>query len=64
MYTLIQTAKLNGIDPQAWLADVLASINDTISRTSMSLSPGIGRPDLTNWRHEPAREKRRIQQLQ
>src|SRR2546429_2585066 len=28
MYTLIQTAKLNGIDPQAWLADVLASIND------------------------------------
>ncbi len=28
MYTSIQTAKLNGIDPQAWLADVLASIND------------------------------------
>jgi transposase len=28
MYTLIQTAKLNGVDPQAWLADVLASIND------------------------------------
>ena len=24
MYTLIQTAKLNDIDPQAWLADVLA----------------------------------------
>lgn len=28
MYTLIQTARLNGVDPQAWLADVLARIND------------------------------------
>jgi hypothetical protein len=28
IYTLIQTAKLNDIDPQAWLADVLARIND------------------------------------
>lgn len=28
MYTLIGTAKLNQIDPQAWLADVLARIND------------------------------------
>jgi len=28
MYTLIATAKLNGVDPQAWLADVLARIND------------------------------------
>ena len=26
MYTLIGTAKLNGVDPQAWLADVLARI--------------------------------------
>jgi transposase len=25
-YTLIETAKLNGIDPQAWLTDVLARI--------------------------------------
>jgi hypothetical protein len=24
MYTLIQTARLNDVDPQAWLADVLA----------------------------------------
>ena len=23
-YTLIETAKLNGVDPQAWLTDVLA----------------------------------------
>ena len=28
MLTLIQTAKLNDIDPQAWLADVLARIAD------------------------------------
>jgi hypothetical protein len=28
IYTLIQTAKLNGIDPQAWLADVLARLPD------------------------------------
>jgi transposase len=29
MYSLIGTAKLNGIDPQAWLADVIARISDT-----------------------------------
>lgn len=28
MATLIMTAKLNDIDPQAWLSDVLARIND------------------------------------
>ena len=28
MLTLIQTAKLNGVDPQAWLADILARIAD------------------------------------
>ena len=28
VYTLIETAKLNGIDPQAWLADVLGRIHD------------------------------------
>ncbi len=28
MYTLLQTAKLNNVDPHAWLADVLARIND------------------------------------
>ena len=28
MYTLIHTAKLNDVDPQAWLADVLARIAD------------------------------------
>ena len=28
MYSLIVTAKLNDVDPQAWLADVLARIAD------------------------------------
>jgi transposase len=28
MYTSIATAKLNGVDPQAWLADVLRRIAD------------------------------------
>ena len=28
IYTLIETAKLNGIDPRAWLADVLARVQD------------------------------------
>ena len=27
-YTLIETAILNGVDPQAWLTDVLARIAD------------------------------------
>jgi transposase len=26
MYSLIVTAKMNGVDPQAWLTDVLARI--------------------------------------
>jgi hypothetical protein len=28
MYSLITTAKLNDVDPQAWLADGLRRIND------------------------------------
>ena len=28
MYTLIETAKLNDVDPEAWLRDVLRRIND------------------------------------
>ena len=26
--TLIETAKLNGVDPQAWLTDILGRISD------------------------------------
>lgn len=28
MFTLIESAKLNGVDAQAWLADVLRRITD------------------------------------
>ena len=28
VYTLIETARLNDVDPRAWIADVLARIND------------------------------------
>ena len=28
LYTLIETARLNDVDPRAWIADVLARIND------------------------------------
>jgi transposase len=39
MYTLIGTAKLNDIDPQAWLADVLARIADHPHRRLDELLP-------------------------
>ena len=39
MYTLIQTAKLNGIDPQAWMADVLSRIAETPQTRLAELLP-------------------------
>jgi len=39
MYTLIATAKLNNIDPQAWLADVLRRIADHPARRLNQLLP-------------------------
>jgi transposase len=48
MYTLIQTAKLNDVDPQAWLADVLARINDHNIQALDQLLP---------WNWKPAPEK-------
>jgi hypothetical protein len=39
MYTLIQTAKLNDIDPQAWLADVLSRIAETPQSRLSELLP-------------------------
>lgn len=44
MATLIQTAKLNDVDPQAWLADVLARIADT---------PQGQLTDLLPWNWQP-----------
>ena len=44
MYSLIGTAKLNGIDPQAWLADIIARISDLpVSRL----------PELLPWNWKP-----------
>jgi hypothetical protein len=43
MYTLIATAKLNDVDPQAWLAEVLARIADTPQGRLSDLLPW-------NWR--------------
>ena len=45
-YTLIQTARLNDVDPQAWLAGSPTSSHAstiTASATSTSCSPGTGR---------------------
>ena len=42
IYTLIATAKLNDIDPQAWLADVLDRLPDHPASESTSFCHGIG----------------------
>jgi transposase len=39
IYTLIETAKLNGVDPQAWLADVLARLPDHPAKRITDLLP-------------------------
>ncbi len=51
MYTLIVTAKMNDIDPQAWMADVLARLPDMpVSRL----------PELLPWNWKAAMELKRI----
>jgi transposase len=39
IYTLIETAKLNDVDPQAWLADVLARLPDHPAKRVGDLLP-------------------------
>ena len=39
IYTLIETCKLNGVDPQTWLADVLARIADILQSRLHELLP-------------------------
>jgi transposase len=39
IYTLIESCKLNGVDPQAWLADVLARLPDHANRDLQQLLP-------------------------
>jgi IS66 C-terminal element len=54
MYTLIQTARLNDANPQAWLTDVLTASTITTS-ISISFCPGIGRRQLPSSRPENRR---------
>ena len=49
MYTLIVTAKMNDIDPQAWLADVLARLPDMPVSRIHELLPW-------NWKTRPLAE--------
>jgi transposase len=48
MFTLIETAKLNDVDPHAWLADVLRRINDHPAARLAELLPW-------NWKDPPAK---------
>jgi transposase len=45
IYTLIETAKLNDVDPQAWLADILARLQDHPAKRIDELRPW-------NWKRE------------
>ena len=47
MYSLIVTAKLNNVDPQAWLADVLARIAEHPAQRINELLPWNWRPRST-----------------
>jgi hypothetical protein len=51
MYTLIQTAKLNNVDPRGWLADVLARIADHPISDLAALLP---------WHWAAAQERRKL----
>jgi hypothetical protein len=48
MYTLIETARFNDVDPEAWLADVIARIAD---------HPINQIDDLLPWKWTPHAEK-------
>jgi transposase len=50
MYSLIVTAKMNDVDPQAWLADVLARIAEHPVRELDDLLPWNWRPLSTQTR--------------
>ena len=48
IYTLIETAKLNDVDPRAWLADVLKRLPSTRPNASMNSCRGPGRRDSSS----------------
>ncbi len=47
MYSLIETAKLNGLNPQAYLSDVFARLPGYPAKRDAELLPW-------NWKPEPA----------
>ena len=49
VYSLIQTARLNDVDPQAWLADILARLPDHPARRINELLPW-------NWKRDRAQK--------
>jgi len=48
LYSLIVTAKMNDVDPQAWLADILARIADHPARDIDELLPWNWRPRVAS----------------
>ena len=46
VYTLIETCKINDVDPQAWLADVLARLPDYPANKVVDLLPWNWKPNL------------------
>ena len=46
IYTLIETAKLNDVDPRAWLADVLARLPDHPAKRIRELLPWNWKPQI------------------
>jgi transposase len=49
IYSLIQSARLNNVDPQAWLADILARLQDHPAKRIDELLPW-------NWKRERAQK--------
>ena len=46
IYSLVETARLNGVDPEAWLTDTISRIADHPARPVAELLP---------WNYRPAR---------
>jgi IS66 C-terminal element len=55
MYTLIETARLNDIDPEAWLDDVISRITNHPIRRSTNCSHGMERRRFAGYRRIVAR---------
>ena len=49
MYALIVTATINGIDPQAWLADTLSPATKHLLCADIASTPQTGLPELLPW---------------